>query len=190
MKKLTVISLVLGMASMASAGLIFDPVSLTVLPGGTITVDIENAQAGCRSFEVGAVAITGPIASVGLGAVNAPPFSDFPINGVLRDGSDANVWITGIAGAVPFLDPLVPIGVNVYNAFTIDVSAGATPGQVITIDDYTDHPYGGPPAQTTWNTVQEDIPGVTVLVVPEPATSALLALSTGIWMLWKKRRST
>ena len=188
MKEFIVITLVLGMASMACAGMTFEPASPTVLPGGTITVDIENAQNDCRSFEVGAVAITGPVDSVGLGTVNAPPFSDFPISGVLRDGSDANVWITGIAGAVPFLDPLVASGVNVYNAFTIEVSAGATPGQLITINDYSGLPYGGPPAQTTWNTIPEDIPSVTVQVVPEPATSALLALSTGISMLWKKRR--
>ena len=54
-------------------GLIFTVDSPTVLAGGTITVNVVNDwDVDLSSFQLGGIAITGEVASVGLGVINDP----------------------------------------------------------------------------------------------------------------------
>jgi hypothetical protein len=182
MKKLLVLSLVLGIASLASAGLSGIPAG-PVAPGASFTVEF-TADAVAAGVDIRLISDSAPKTVVITGATVHPNFTVGTATGVGLVGDTANPIVMdsgaaiGIGGAFnPFGGALAPIG-EVLFSITFEVAADALTGGIITFDN------GGVKLQDNSVLPIESI-AYEVDAIPEPATMALLGL--GALVLRRKK---
>lgn len=181
MEKLLVTLMVLGLCSVSSAVPLYyqsGTGSVDVMENTTITINIVsdlNVNTFLTSTAITASGTT--FSNVALGSVTTL-FTLSRNAGVLRNGSVADVWITGETGAVNTLEshPAVTAG-TVLGTFTLTVGAA---GGTITIKDYAGSNFG-PPTSSKYtpaggSLTVTDMPDLVLNVIPEPVTIALLGL--------------
>lgn len=172
MKKMIAILALCACVSMSSAAILFQAPA-EVQYGETFTVNVltDNASTYAIAFTL---AVSGDATSWGNNQLNPNPayFTTTKNAGTIQDGAQSNIAIYKVAGTNT---------VGVFFAanevlFSFDVTAGNVDG-VITIDDFIGaSPYGGPSLSTKVNAVAASLEGISVNVVPEPMTMALLGL--------------
>lgn len=182
MRKLLILMLVLGMASVANATMLTFAYSAggTDVPQNTsITINV-TADVNAQSFELGGILITGDWSSPPtLGTVDSG-FTTFSSAGIIDDGSaPADVWINQVAGTAPGGSP-VAIGVVLYD-FTL--TTGSTQGNTITIDAWAG--FLPPPVLVQLNATDVNPTALVLDIIPEPMTIALLGLGG---LLLRRRR--
>ena len=183
MKRLACLMLVVLIGTVASAasmsyqavdggGLVWDSVGSkwTITPDSVASVKI-TADVDLTSSM--AVTITAFKGSATVGTLN-PLIVLLDVSGTQRDGTVNNIWISKVSGAVALGNP-VSAGQSLYT-FTIG-SAGLAVGDVITISTWTGaDPWGGAPVYLKFNAANATMTPLSVTVVPEPMTIALLGL--------------
>ena len=182
MKKLLVLMLVLGMASLANATMLtfsLDGGGTDVQPNTSITINV-TADVGAQSFELGGITIAGDFSNLATGSVHAG-FDLAHSDGLLDDGSPSNVWIRQVGGTVNATggSPDVAAGQILYS-FTM--TSGAA-GNTITIDALAF--MLPPPVYVQLNTHDVDPAALALNIVPEPMTIALLGLG-GLFLRRRK----
>jgi len=195
MKKFGILMLVLAIASMANGGMLYFESNEALcthgytydVPLNTVITIIVRGDPAAVGFGLGAVQIigstTGLFSAVTVGTVNAG-FDLSAIVGTARDGSQANVYITGVAGTTNTTSPKVAAG----TFYTYTLTTGSTLDGVITIDDYKGTIYAAP-RKTTFDAVELASPymaPITLHIIPEPMTIVLLGLG-GMFMLRRRK---
>jgi hypothetical protein len=169
MKKLLAVALVMGLASAANAGLMFQAPDYPdgEVPQDVITICVVSDEA-INSWKIGALTVDLPDPVLGEFNVNTAFATQFL--GVARDGQE-NIVRTNWGGTA-----LVNVEPGPWGCFTIDLS-NVPVSTYITIDDYAGStPYGGPPVKSTLGIATVDIAPLTLHVIPEPITLTLLGL--------------
>jgi len=211
MRNVLSVILVLTIASVVSADSVWfelDGGGTDVWENTTATINIV-ADFTVEAIDVGAIAVsnTGTPANHGVaatGALNLKLTYRVPSDPgqVMNDGNPQNIVIFQLTGGVNLDDPATPEDESIPTdpgevLYSFDVAAGAA-GTTITIDDIigppTVNPYGPYPLSTTFtiggsgaSTLQDIVPLNLNVVVPEPATIALLGL--GSLVFYRKRNS-
>lgn len=167
MKKLLVLALVLGMATMANAGLVLSPMPTEVLTGGTFTIDItSNAiiSAGVGEYAGFGLVVETSLASLAGGLVvntTDPGVSLF--DGVMAGaGFPPPAGTEGVSGTVLAVNG--PIAANMLFqgiTFTAGQLVGLATVTLVGTQDYA---------------TLEVLGSAQVLITPEPMTMALLGL--------------
>ena len=179
---------------------------ITDAGGGLYTIDQFTtgtvniiADFSVESIDVGAISVDNTDASVAnhgvadVGALNTQLTYRTPSsNGMHKgDGNAHNIVIFQMGGGVtidnpgtPGIDESLPVPAGEV-LYSFDVTAGAD-GTIITIDDFLcpspcqNNPYGPYPLSTALasnaSSLAYDIVPLTLVVIPEPATIALLGL--------------
>jgi len=172
MKKIIAILVLCAFVSVSSAAIVFQTASTTVGYGDTFTVNVVADTA------VVGLAISTTVSGDATGWSNniMAVSGSFNTNGTLiAPGNVVNLAVRGASGTA---------GTGVTYAagtvlFSFDVTAGNVDG-VITIDDYNGSAASagltGGPMATKVDAVAASIDALTVNVVPEPMTMALLGL--------------
>ena len=178
MKKLLVLLTVLAVASVASAGMVFDGKD-QAQPGEIVTISVIG-DAVCTGMNIGG--LRADAGSLAAGELN-DGLNQFPSTGTPKDGSWENLWLIGISGT-PSLGS-EPAAGDVLYTFTLDTT-GLEIGTTVTIDDWSGIYQGaGRPYMTNFNTVSDDIAAMSVEIVPEPMTIALMGLG-GLFLRRRK----
>jgi hypothetical protein len=195
MKKWIIIVTLLALAPVANSTMLrFEVPQGTVLPNGQILMDFSESSFTVNivgdvdgsSFNIGAITVSdgGSVPELGHIPGYYTIFTTLPSNGTLRDGTQHDIWLTGIKGSVPLAGNKLPTGDVVYT-FTVNVE-NVSAGQVIRINDYA----GSNPYQTAQNintkfnsTVIDMAP--LDIIFPEPMTFVLLGLG-GLFLRRRK----
>jgi len=171
MKKLVALVLVLALASFVSAATIpftFQAVGGNdVLAGSTITINCVGDTAS-TGFLIGGVKVTGAVSGVVKGAVSSA-FTGVVNAGTQRDGSQQNVWITGVTGTPAGTNTVAP---GTFYTFTVKVGAAGS----VVIDDFQGSAYTSATRYSSYSGQTIDMAPITLNIVPEPITIALLGL--------------
>jgi hypothetical protein len=172
MKKMIAILALCAFVSVSSAALVFQTDSLSVEQGSTFTVNLVTTDGDVAGYTLGALIIDGA-----AGWSNNTSYIGGTLNnaGALQTANEYNLAVWKAAGTN---SPGVLTAAGTV-LFSIQITAGAA-GTVINIDDYIGASAGvgktGSGATTTVNTVAQALDGISINVIPEPMTMALLGL--------------
>lgn len=175
MKKIIAILAVCALVSVSSAALVFQAPA-TVEAGETFTLSLVSTDAGAYGYNLGALMITGD--GIAGWANNVSNIGGTLNNAGTLQAYGANAFGLAVWKAAGTNSPGVTEAANAV-LFTIQLTAGAA-NTVINIDDYVGASsaigMGGSNPATRLNGVTATLDGITVNVVPEPMTMALLGL--------------
>jgi hypothetical protein len=171
MKKMIAILVLCAFVSISSAALVFQAPT-EVMEGSTFTLNLITDADGVTSYTLGALIIEGAAGWSNnvshIGALSSNP-------GTLQIANEYNLANWKAAGGHS-----TGVFTNAGGVlFSIEITAGAA-GTVINIDDYIGASagvgMGGSNPTTRVNAVNTDLAGISVNVIPEPMTMALLGL--------------
>jgi len=178
MRKLVALLLVLAAAPLANAGMLTfvcpDAVAGKVQQNTWVTINVVTDTPDTSGFKITIVSDNFNVQTGTLNANFAPATASV---GTIKDGSKSGIVIY-TAYAANTARPFCNAGDVVYNFKVFSGVAGTS----FTVNDYKGtSPYGGPSLKTTINGTEisdttAGMAALTLNVVPEPATMALLSL--------------
>jgi hypothetical protein len=177
MKKLLVLALVLGVASMASAAIVLQASNTLVSPGEVVTMTVvTTAGENVKGMTIGLISEGGAGGTATPGSVNVKF-----VNGADAGYDGATLGLGGTAGDIGYVNGAVDLpnwATGTLYTYSYQVSAAAAPGSMInfTFPDTSGDPYYFPTAITTDQDAVLGIEGTSLEVIPEPITIGLLAL--------------